>query len=357
MWKILRSLQNLTAHIRRDKREKGDQLRHRLHERPSREDVVHGFRLILGREPENQSAIDAHMLIPNVAELRRVLLSSDEFQGKYKVMHPEMCDHPNLSMGRETLVVIHLQKTGGTSLRVMLAKQFTPDRICPVFEDKLHLLSVAELGRYDFFCGHFDQSAIRFIPRTNIKTVAFFREPRARLISYYRFLRSHPVRDEFANDFLIRLANETTAEEFFEMPETRSFSTVYNHYLLAFGGSYSWFDHDRTSLTTEDYSSAVVAAKRQIRALTALGITERFDQSVELICMALDLRIPPSIEKVDVTDNLSEVDARFRRIDPVTMTPRLAAALEELTVYDDELYRFAVNDFERRCAELNGSQH
>jgi hypothetical protein len=356
MWKILRPLAALAAHIRGNEREKGDQVPHRLRERPSREDVLHGFRLILGREPENESAIDAHMRIPNVAELRRVLLSSDEFQGKYRVMHPETSDHPNSSMGRETLVVIHLQKTGGTSLRVMLAKQFPPDRICPVFEDKLHLLSVAELGRYDFFCGHFDQSSIRFIPRTNVRTVALFREPRARLISYYRFLKSHPVRDEFANDALIRLANEATAEEFFEAPETRAFSTVYNHYLLAFGGSYSWFDHNRAALTEEDYSGAVEVAKRQISALTALGITERFDQSVELICSALDMRIPSSIEKVDVTDDLSEVDARFRRVDPVPMTPRLAAALEELTVYDAELYRFAVDEFERRRAQLNDSR-
>jgi len=49
------------------------------------------------------------------------------------------------------------------------------------------------------------------------------------------------------------------------------------------------------------------------------------------------------------------MDARFRRVGPVTMTPRLASALDELTVYDEELYRFANQEFDRRCAELGVS--
>jgi hypothetical protein len=52
------------------------------------------------------------------------LLSSEEFQGKYKVMHPGTSDHPALSMERETPVFIQLQKTGRTSLRAMLEGNF-----------------------------------------------------------------------------------------------------------------------------------------------------------------------------------------------------------------------------------------
>jgi hypothetical protein len=257
-------------------------------------------------------------------------------------------------MGRETLAFIHLQKTGGTSLRTMLERQFPADRRCPIRGDKLHLLSVAELGQYDFFSGHFDRCSLRFIPRNDIKTIALFREPRARLISFYRFLRSHPVRDEFANDRLMRLANELSAEEFFERPETRVHVGVNNHYLIALGGSYAWFEYTRTALTKQDFSEALEEAKRQIRTLTALGITERFNQSVEIIWHSLKFGTPPSIAAVDVTDKLSEVDTRFQKVDPVVMTPRLAEALSELTKYDDELYRFAVAEFDRRYSAFEG---
>jgi hypothetical protein len=296
------------------------------------------------------------MLIPSFAEFRRALLSSEEFKGIYKGMFPQTYGHPSLSMGRETLAFIHLQKTGGSSLRTMLERQFPAERCCPVRDDKLHLLSVAELGQYDFYSGHFDRTSLRFIPRDDIKTISLFREPRARLISFYRFLKSHPVRDEFANDPLMRFANELSAEDFFERSEIRVHVGVYNHYLIALGGSYAWFEYTRTSLTKEDFSRALEEAKRQIRALTALGITERFSQSVEFISRALNLRPTPSIESVYVTEKLPLMDARFQQVDPVVMTPRLAEALAELTVYDDELYRFAVREFERRYCELKGFQ-
>ena len=356
MWKAPPPICTLVEKLQRSRRQKAERVRHRLLERPSREDVYHGFRFILGREPENDSAIDAHMVFHSVAELRQVLLNSDEFNGKYKGMHADTSDHPSLSMEREALVFIHMQKTGGTSLRAMLAAQYSADRICPVLEDRLHLLSVAELGRYDFFAGHFDRTSICFIPRNQIKTVTLFREPRARLLSFYRFLKSHPIRDEFSSDVLIRLANQATAEEFFEAAQIRSFSAVFNHYLIALGASFSWFDCNWTTLSKKDYAQALEAAKLRIRGLTALGITERFEQSVEYIFKALELPQFPMMERVNATDGLVKVDARFRQVDPITITPRLAAALEDLTVYDDELYRFAVDEFEWRCAETADSR-
>jgi hypothetical protein len=352
MRKVMSHLADLVAGVRGDRGEVPERVKHSLLARPSREDVLNGFRLILGREPEDERVISAHMLIPSVAELRQVLLASKEFQGKYKVMHPATEAHPSLSMGRKTIAFIHLQKTGGTSLRVMLERQFPADRRCPVLEDKLHLLSIAELAQYDFFAGHFDRSLLRFIPRDNIKTVALFRDPRARLISFYRFLKSHPVGDEFAGDHLIRLASETTAEEFFERPELRHYSAVNNHYLVALGSSFSWFDQNRASLSQEKLSQLLQDAKLQIRSLTAIGITEQFEQSVAMIFKSLDLTPVPSIEAVHVTDKFPEMDSRFRRVGAVTMTPRLAGAIEDLIAYDDELYGFAKSEFEQRLIEL-----
>jgi hypothetical protein len=351
MRKMLRPFSAVLTKLRRGGRPVVDQTPLPAIDWPSREAVINGFRFLLGREPGNESAIDEHARIPSFAGFRKALLGSEEFRGNYKVMFPETYGHPSLTMGRETLAFIHLQKTGGTSLRTMLERQFPVDRRCPIRGDKLYQLSVAELGQYDFFSGHFDRCSLRFIPRNDIKTIALFREPRARLISFYRFLRSHPVRDEFANDRLMRLANELSAEEFFETAHTRAHVGVYNHYLIALGGSYAWFEYTRTALREQDFSEAMEEAKRQIRALTAIGITERFSQSVEVIWHALNFGAPPSTAAADVTDKLSEVDNRFQKVDPVAMTPRLAAALSELTKYDDELYRFAVLEFERRYTE------
>jgi hypothetical protein len=92
---------------------------------------------------------------------------------------------------------------------------------------------------------------------------------------------------------------------------------VNDHYLIAFGGPFSWFDQNRASLSHEKLSQLMRDAKLQIRSLTAIGITEQFEQSV-------------------------------------TMTPRLASAIEDLIAYDDELYGFAKSEFEQRLVELQG---
>lgn len=327
----------------------------RLTERPSREDVYQAFRLILGRDPENDSAVRAHLLAKNVAELRIALINSEEFQGKYRSLHPDSNRDPYWSVDRETLLFIHLKKTGGNSLRNMLQRHFAPDRICPMRDNYLHSYPVAELGRFDLYAGHFDLNAVAYIPRKIVRTIALFRDPRSRLISFYRFAKAHPPRDEFADNLTIRLANDLTAEEFFERSEMRSITEIYNHYLMALGLSCSWFENNAGYPTSQSLLRALEDAKTRIRDMTAIGITERFADSVEYIFHACNLQNEHSVETLHATDDLSARDARFRRVDPVHMTPRLAAALEELTAYDTEIYHYAVSEFDRRFNEFKGS--
>jgi hypothetical protein len=347
------NLKTLIAKMRKNGPNKTSSVPHNLSDPPTAEDVRQGFRFILGRELNNDRDISAQLRRQSVAEFRLSLLKSEEFQAKYKVIHPGAGNHPDLSRQRDTLVFIHLEKTGGNTLRNYLEGKFPSDRVCPARFNELHLYTAAELGFFDFFAGHFDRSSIRLIPRDNIKIVSLFREPRSRLISLYRFFKSHTPNDEFADATFVRLANELTVEEFFERPEVRSTTNANNHYTVHFGGSLALINDDRHVFSKDGLSRALEDAKRQISALASIGITERFDQSVKLICKELNLPPPPPIEALYVTDKMPEVDPRFRRVGPVGVTPRLAAALEDLTVYDDEIYRFAVSEFDRRCAALN----
>ena len=351
MQKPLRRLNDLIAQLRGNGHPETAQDTHRLLRRPTRSDIVDGYRMILGREPESEAQIEIQVQHASVASFRRSLLRSEEFHGQYRALYSEQALHPYWSRNRDTVVFIHLQKTGGTTLRSAIESHFAPERICPM-RFRLHSLAVAELGQYDFFAGHFDLDSLRFIPRDRLVSFSLFREPRARLISYYRFHKSHPAGGEYANNAFASLANELSAEEFFEHPEVRLSPDVYNNYLLAFGRSFEWYVENRYSLPKKDLSLAMIEAKRQICALHAIGITERFDDSVDVICHAMSIARPPKIVATNVTDEFATRDPRFRRVSQVHMTPRLAAALEELTFYDTELYQFAVNEFDRRLAAI-----
>jgi hypothetical protein len=343
-------LKDFFKKVQRTGNSRSEEARHRLFQRPARDDVFHAFRLILGREPENDEDIDAHVDIPTVAQLRLVMLASNEFKEKYRVLHPDVLEHPNLNRERRTVVLLHFQKTGGTTLRKLLDSNFPADRRCPILEDKLHVLSAAELGRYDFFAGHFDLSAVRLIPRDAIDIIALFREPSARLISLYRFMKSHPVGDEFASNQLVQLAHRLTAEQFFERPELRDFSEINNHYLFALARSYVWFDRNRGQLSGPLMESLQKEAKSKINGLMAIGLTERFERSVRLVNHVLGFGPTPHIENFNVTDRLTEIDARFRRVEPVENTARLENAMSDLIQHDREIYEFACQEFEMRYA-------
>lgn len=46
----------------------------------TRDDVFNAYRFLLGREPESELAIDAHLMLDSVADLRNAIMNSQEFR-------------------------------------------------------------------------------------------------------------------------------------------------------------------------------------------------------------------------------------------------------------------------------------
>jgi FkbM family methyltransferase len=56
----------------------------------TRQDIVHAFRFLLGREPESDATIDAHLGLGSVAALRRAIMASAEFRaGAMQAQHAQ----------------------------------------------------------------------------------------------------------------------------------------------------------------------------------------------------------------------------------------------------------------------------
>lgn len=335
------------------------------------EDYVRwAYRLLLGREPESLSTVQDSPFKHNRRGLVDFLLNSDEFywnhatlHAKYKAITATTTSHPYASWSRDTVAFVHLPKTGGTTLHTLLSGCFPRDRICPQRQDALHFYSAAELARYDFFSGHFDHFSLRFIPRKYVRRISIFRDPVKRLISWYRFCKSYQAnRGGPYEDTVIKLANELSAEEFFEHDAVTSSSYTNNTYLFYFGSSSYDFAvlgavaHARRhldaaaadALADELCAEILAQATQTVRGLDAIGLTERFQESVETIFPTLGFPVPASILSQKVTDELASLDARASPVPPVEMTPRLTRALERLTKYDRVIYDAANQEFERR---------
>jgi hypothetical protein len=91
------------------------------------------------------------------------------------------------------ICLIHIPKTAGTSITSVIAKSFKREDICPGrtmldYKDK----GEEELAKYKFYKGHiYYEFAIEKLPK-DTKFVTVLREPVERVISLYKFWRSHP---------------------------------------------------------------------------------------------------------------------------------------------------------------------
>jgi Sulfotransferase family len=330
------------------------------------------YRLLLGREPESPESVRGNPFKNDRLRLIKFVLASHEFQTKNKGLFTESSNNPYFSWSKEAIAFIHLPKTGGTTLHALLQACLPEDRICPQRSAALHQYSASDLSRYDLFSGHFDYFTLQFIPRERIRCFSMLRDPRKRLVSAYRYSRLHPPTEEFEDDINVKLANELSAEEFFEHESVIYSTWMNNAYLFVFGSSlYDYkmlntlFHASVTSQVSaaDDQPTAVdalvgndIAAEALARAtqrildLDAIGLTERFQESVETIFGTFRFPLPQSIVPAMVTDELPNSNARLSPVPPVPMTPRLSRALERLTRYDQVIYDVARREFERRRA-------
>jgi hypothetical protein len=309
----------------------------------SREDVLNFYRYVLGRKPENEDVVKQALLHhSSFQQLRTAFLESSEFRNQLRVQEFDSSEPTYISRLRPAVVFIHLLKTGGTSLHALLEQHFPRDRIFPVHDNRLDLYAARELNQFEFFSGHFDWFSVGLIPRQQTKRIAMFRDPQARLISFYRFIKSHPPGWEHENNLFVTLVHSLSAEEFFEHPFVRSSPEICNHYLLVFGLAYAQVNIAWAPGQQVVGQEALAQAVDRVRSLDGIGITERFNESLDMIFPSLGLPVPGLVPKLQVTENLNSA------IEPVVITPRLAEAFKGLTVYDEFIYREAVDEFERR---------
>ena len=301
----------------------------------SREEIRWAYLALLGREPEDDGAYLHHGRHPDFETLRRELVRSEEFRG---VMRREI-GATDLSSGfnyfRSMTILIHLPKTGGTALHDwfcrMLNLPYEPD----AYSTYLRGLSLAELNQIEFLSGHLTFQEALAMPRQTKVMVACFREPVARLISLYRFYRSHPE-DRDGSD-LLPLARSLSAEDFFTERAVRASHEVDNRYLRVFTAG----DHDLDRFDA-DRSACLSLALSRVSSLSAVAITEQLALSAERIAARLGFPFPGPPIRLQTTDDLHAEHRGFHAIEPVRNTPRLLELLEPLVRYDREIYEHAL---------------
>jgi hypothetical protein len=218
------------------------------------------------------------------------------------------------------VVFVHIPKAAGTTIATTLQMNYPPDRTLHINLhgelERLATIPAERLAAVRLIHGHVPYGVHRYVPRP-CDYVTVLREPTARVISAYKFIRRwkpHELHDRVVRD---RIGLEQFIETFCV---DRRISRQTRQLIDQYDGP----------LTT----GALDDAKSTLERFLVAGLTERFEETLALMRRALRLRVP-----FYVTRNVGF---------PLDISDRAIEMIREREALDLELYAFAQDLFERR---------
>lgn len=238
---------------------------------------------------------------------------------------------------RERFLFVHLQRTGGSSLRRRLQHQFGEAAVYPDASDGADEIA-AVLGveylqrRYRIrrdeirvITGHFPLCTAEILG-DRFTTLTLVREPVQRTLSYLSHHRHWTPED-----------HDKSLEEIYSDP-LRFHGLAHNHMVKMF--SLTPEEMTRSALTRVEFTpERLERAKLKIASIDALGLLERFDEFCDALERRFGWNLGPS-QRVNESDRFEASD-RFR------------ARIAEDNAMDIELYEFATRLYEERRSALS----
>jgi hypothetical protein len=262
---------------------------------------------------------------------------------------------------------MHIPKTGGTSLGKWLRICYGQRRYTDLDVLPLGRLSTETLKSFSCYHDwHYGRGMYELIGRPDLPSVTLLRDPVERTVSeFYERLRAakrHPAhyRKEYLD--IVNAAADKTFDLCLDHEFVRRYLTNVQTTCLGRrqdfapylqGGSlqpidesiflrpFKWFnDIDQTPARLLTNSHA------WLDAMAAVGLTERYDDSVLLIADLLGLPLPVHLTPSNINPQRRNSSMRYRD----QMPPAVIAYLEEINRFDLELYAHARELFKQQWA-------
>jgi len=227
-------------------------------------------------------------------------------------------------LGNHQLFFLHIPKTGGLTLRSILSRYFTQQQVCAANGlGSLLKMRDDEIAHYRYFRGHIPYNATQLMQRSPL-VITFLRDPFERTLSNYAYLRSrddlrlHPVAAQ--NDLLGYLKNTRAA---YNQTDMMTYFIGANFPIRGIPNRDKHLD----------------LAMRRLEHMPFVGITERYDESIQLLAHVLGIAPIQQVEKRNVSPE------RLRTSD---LSAEEYALIDEMTQNDQRLYAYATQLFEAR---------
>ncbi len=223
-----------------------------------------------------------------------------------------------------TLVFIHMPKAAGSTLQRILDRQYGGQKTFDIDGngiervqdsiDRLRSLSEAERAEIRCVKGHVPFGIGQWLG-SQVRYISMLREPVARAISDYNFTMSTPEHTHY------REVNEK-GMSLLQYVEMRAQSGLANLYTRMLSGCVNW---ENLTLSGPLPQNALELAKENVRKCAAVGITERFDESILLFkkklgwssCYYVRENVTPSIRvtRDQVSSDVEKAIKEYYRLD------------------------------------------
>jgi hypothetical protein len=323
----------------------------------TREGVELAYRLLLGRPPESEKAIEYGLSAGTVETFRAWIMAGTEFAQRLRAEHAplrRMLLHewqtpapPPASVlaGKPRIVFLHIMKTAGSSLRARLEELAQGEPVWRRESDGLPgRLSPAELAHYRIVMGHFTIADARQVPPPR-RIFTVLRDPAQRVVSQFHFLHRHRAEVVAARDMRVAgIARESTLEEFLANPNPEVTSVTRNVMTRTLAGDYRVVGKDRYAPPWRDPHDAVSGPQLLARALSNLftldyvAFVERLEQDRPKLMRALGLPDTGPLPRENTAETLNDI---LEERPPPVVTPAAEKLLQRLNDLDRQLYKLA----------------
>lgn len=232
------------------------------------------------------------------------------------------------------LFFLHIAKTAGTTLRSYLDGCFAPTSIYPGYIwPELLDWPLERLHEASFVRGHFYYGLIANLWRTPPVCVTMLRDPVERTLSAYGHLKTHADHPEHRRTASVAL--EDAVDDPWLSPHFLNAQT--NMLTLRFEPVFP-FDPMavRASIRQQQGGADAKAAGRILASFAWVGITERFEESLLLLCYELGLPVPAGLGRENV--NLSR--PRSEELSSAEHEALLRVNAADLKLYEGASRRF-----------------
>lgn len=227
------------------------------------------------------------------------------------------------------VIFVHIPKTAGTSLRIIIERNFDKQAIFTLDGrdpqksiEQFNQLSQEEKASFFLVQGHGEFGALENLPHQHIKYITFVRDPVERVLSYYSYILSDAFRRPQA-----------------EKAESMSFK----EYLLS---KSDWqIDNHQTRMIAGNVGPEYGACNEEvlerakdniIKYFHFVGLAERFDQSVLAMSRSLGWKTP----------FYKSLNRTKKRITQDTIDEEMKTLIRNENRFDLQLYEFVSSRFE-----------